>query len=339
MSSHIVVHPSFYREWPLAAEKLYGIWDERGDPEFTELEYTDDRTITDVLADPSEVTQLASLGVSIDLDRIGAFTNLEEAALYTESMYSADEAVVSAFESEGVLVHDHDSEGYWGESVSECALGLTIAALRRIPHRHNRITESTEPWEYMPKGTPEAGGKGRQHGDRWSGVNGTIAGKSVRIVGAGNIGSRYADVATHLGADIQVYDPFAPDPSIHRTGGTRVFGIDELATGADIFAPMVPLTEETANLVTAEHIKQLPTGALVVLVTRAGVCDMEALRKRVRADELQLAADVWDVEPLPLDDPLLERDNVVHTPHIAGRTEHANRRWAEMLSRRFSRID
>jgi hypothetical protein len=70
-------------------------------------------------------------------------------------------------------------------------------------------------------------------------------------------------------------------------------------------------------------------------VTRAPVCDMPTLRDRVLADELALAADVWDVEPLPLDDPLLGRHNVVHTPHIAGRTHDANLAWAENLAAQF----
>jgi phosphoglycerate dehydrogenase-like enzyme len=79
----------------------------------------------------------------------------------------------------------------------------------------------------------------------------------------------------------------------------------------------------------------LPRGCLVILVTRAAVCDMPTLRERVLADELALAADVWDVEPLPLDDPLLGRYNVVHTPHNAGRTREANIAWAENLAVQF----
>jgi phosphoglycerate dehydrogenase-like enzyme len=71
------------------------------------------------------------------------------------------------------------------------------------------------------------------------------------------------------------------------------------------------------------------------MVTRAGICDTEAIRRRVLADELSLAADVWDVEPLPLDDLLLGRHNVVHTPHNAGRTIDANRLWAEKLVMQF----
>jgi len=72
-----------------------------------------------------------------------------------------------------------------------------------------------------------------------------------------------------------------------------------------------------------------------VLVTRAGICDVPALRVRVLADELSLAADVFDVEPLPLHDPLLGRHNVVHTPHNAGRTIDANKQYAEKLAVQF----
>ena len=53
------------------------------------------------------------------------------------------------------------------------------------------------------------------------------------------------------------------------------------------------------------------------------------------ADELALAADVFDVEPLPFGDPLLGRDNVVHTPHLAGRTVDANVAWAQALLAQF----
>ncbi len=98
------------------------------------------------------------------------------------------------------------------------------------------------------------------------------------------------------------------------------------------YVPLVPLNDSTKGLVTAKHIQSLPKGCLVVLVTRVKICDVDAIRERVLADELALAADVWDVEPLPLDDPLLGRHNVVHTPHIAGRTMDANREWVEMFS-------
>ena len=72
-----------------------------------------------------------------------------------------------------------------------------------------------------------------------------------------------------------------------------------------------------------------------MVVTRAGICDFQALRDRVLADELALAADVFDIEPLELDDRLLARPNVIHTPHNAGRTKDANRSWAQALADEF----
>jgi phosphoglycerate dehydrogenase-like enzyme len=139
-----------------------------------------------------------------------------------------------------------------------------------------------------------------------------------------------------LGADVAAWDPFAPEPAFHRAGARKEWHLDQLVRDAEIFAPMLPLTDSTRGIVTAEHIRALPQGCLVVLVTRAAICDMPTLRRRVLADELALAADVFDVEPLPLDDPLLGRHNVVHTPHNAGRTRNANQRWAEALAAQFA---
>lgn len=254
-------------------------------------------------------------------------------------MYATDEEVAREFEANGIIVHRQPSEGYWGQSVAEFAIGLTVAGLRRIPQLHRRITDSHDPWNYDPGEIPDSGGRGHQFGDDPQFANGTIADKRVKIVGVGNIGSRYADFINTIGADVAAYDPYADEPCFHRSDAQQVWRLDNLITDADIFAPMVPLTDETHELVTQAHIEALPEGCLVVLVTRAQVCDTEALRKRVLADELALAADVWDIEPLPIDDPLLGRHNVVHTPHIAGRTQHANERWAQQLATQFNEDD
>ena len=66
---------------------------------------------------------------------------------------------------------------------------------------------------------------------------------------------------------------------------------------------------------------------------------MPELRRRVLANELSLAADVFDIEPVPLEDPLLGRHNVVHTPHNAGRTIDSNLRWAELLVEQLPEYD
>jgi phosphoglycerate dehydrogenase-like enzyme len=260
--------------------------------------------------------------------------------LFTDG-YGIDDDIADRFRERGVTLHEHDSEGYWGQSVAECALGLTIGALRRIPQLHHRIQTDQSPWEYDPEGEPGPGKRGHQFGDDDRFTCGTVADKRVRVVGVGNIGSRYASFTDALGADVAAYDPYADEPCFHRSGARHVRSLSDLVSDAEIFAPLVPLNEETTGLVDASLVEALPEGCLIVLATRAQIVDSDALRERVLANELALAADVWDEnpdEPLPLDDPLLGRHNVVHTPHIAGRTRHANEEWAERLARKFEPV-
>ena len=247
-----------------------------------------------------------------------------------------DPALIAALNARGIKVHAHRSEGFWGQSVSEFALGLTLAALRRIPQTHAEMRHDPSVWEYAPpEGAGRPGARGQQYGDDSRFTSGTIEGKRVRIVGAGNIASRYASFVKMLGADVAAWDPFAPEAPFHRAGSRHEHHLDRLVRDAEIFAPMLPLTEGTRGIITRELVHALPRGCLVVLATRALICDMPALRARVLSDELSLAADVFDIEPLPFDDPLLGRHNVVHTPHNAGRTRQANERWAEMLAVQF----
>ncbi len=170
-------------------------------------------------------------------------------------------------------------------------------------------------------------------------TSGTIAGKRVRILGAGNIASRYASFVSTLGADVAAWDPYAAEPAFHRAGARREWLLDRLPLDAEIFVPMVPLTDSTRGLVTAELIRSLPNGTLVVLATRARICDTAELRRRVVAGELSLAADVHDVEPLPADDPLLGLDHVVLSPHLAGRTLDSGYRWSLALGEQLPEFD
>lgn len=336
MTRAIVVDPLFEDVWPFAADHLRHLWERNSPLEFIRLKAQRETTLTDAISDPSDITQLVSLGVRVEDEHLSAFSNLEEALVMTTSMYSVDEAIAVALTDRGVTVHDHTDEGFWSVSVSEFGLALTINALRKLPQKYRAMVGSHDPWdlEQLDNELPEA--RGHQFADDPEFVHGTVASKRVRIAGIGNIGSRYASIADFLGADVAAYDPYADEPCFHRAGAQRVHSLESLIEDAEIFAPTLPLTEATRGLITAEHIQALPEGCLIVLITRADVCDVAAIRERVLADEISLAADVWDEEPLPLDDPLLGRNNVVHTPHIAGRTKDANRQWAEHLAAHFT---
>lgn len=337
MSNLIVVHPSFEATWPFVADRLLALWQQQGDAQLIRLAPNEARPLHALDIALSGVERLIALNVPATAETVRAMPALQEVAILREYEQLNDAGLQEALKAKGVRAYQQRSEGFWGESVSEFGLALTLCALRRIPQTYAAMIHAQDVWDYSPAGgVGKPNQRGYQFGDDLRFTNGTVEGKHVRIVGAGNIASRYASFMHMLGADVAAWDPFASEPSFHRAGARREHHLDRLMRDAEIFAPMVPLTESTRGLVTREHICALPKGCLVVLVTRALICDMPAIRERVLNDEIALAADVFDVEPLPLDDPLLGRHNVVHTPHNAGRTKEANFRWAEMLVAQFA---
>lgn len=330
MRSVICVHERFDAVWPFAADYWQERWQEKGRCELYRTEKASAQA-SHLVDDPASVNRLVLLGFPADAEDLEPFTNLEECF---QTPQGQSDSSIEALKARGISFIPHREDVYWGQSVAEFGLGLTISALRRIPQTYTAMMSSHASWKYEPEiGKP--GQRGQQYGDDSNFTNGTLAGKRVRIIGAGNIGARYASFCSAIGAHVSIWDPFAADAAFVVAGAERCFHLSELVKDSEIFVPMVPLTDSTRGLVTAELINALPHGSLVVQVTRAKVCDTEALYKRVLNDELSLAADVFDTEPLPLESPLLTRHNVVHTPHNAGRTIHANQRFAEDQMSRF----
>lgn len=333
MSSAIVVHPDFDYVWPWVANSMRQLWDPHGPLAFVRLDVADRSPVQQVLPDPAAVTRLACFGVPFDAASLAAMPRLREIAIELGPHDPLREVLIQR----GIRLIWLRSEGMWGQSVAEFALALTLCGLRRIPQTHHAIISDLSDWNYhQPDGIGRAAARGIQFGDDPDFVNGTLEGKRVRIVGAGNIGSRYADFCHYLGADVASWDPFAAEPSFHRAGARREYFLERLVQDAEIFAPMLPLTPQTEGLIHADLISALPKGCLVVMATRARICDCDVLYRRVLHNELALAADVFDHEPLEIGHALLGRRNVVHTPHNAGRTKEANRRFAEMLAEQFS---
>lgn len=336
MRSLIIVHPDFDGNWPWAGDHAHALWKDQGAVEFIRQQPGDQTPVSQLVRDPATVTRLMVFGGKVTEACVQAFSGLQEAALNIDGQHE----IAKLLTARGVRHHAHPSEGFWGQSVSEFGLALTLCGLRRIPQTHHRIITDHALWDYSPPGgVGQPGARGQQYGDDSHFTNGTLGGKRVRIVGAGNIASRYASFATALGAEVAAWDPYASEPCFHRAGSRREWHLERLVRDAEIFVPMVPLTDKTQGLVTAALIDALPRGCLVVMVTRALICDMVAIRRRVLADELALAADVFDVEPVALGDPLLGRHNVVHTPHNAGRTRQANELFAAKLIEQFRPCD
>lgn len=315
MSTAIVCSADFLASWGPAA----GIAVEHLGVEALILVPGDRRSAAEALGDArATVRRLLCLGCAPG--PVAAWPALAALGLIDVRL---DAESAAAWQARGVVVAQPRNEGFWGQSVAEFALGLTIAALRRIPQSHAGVRAGDGAWwDYAPRpGSVRCG----QFGDDERFVNGTIHGKRIGVIGLGNIGARYASWCAMLGAEVQGWDAAAPDPCFHRSGCRRRHRLEDLVAECDILAPMVPLRDGTRGLVRADLIDRLPAGALVVLVTRAEVVDVPALRRRVEAGSLALAADVFDREPLPADDPLTALPQVVLTPHNAGRTRDASR--------------
>lgn len=131
--------------------------------------------------------------------------------------------------------------------------------MRRIPQTHHEIITSLQPWDYEPiSDVINPPKRGHQFGDNPYFTNGTIEGKRILIAGAENIASRYASFVAMLGADVAAWDPFATEPSFHRTGARKEWHLDRLVKDAEILVPMLPLMPQTKGLITAELIRLLP---------------------------------------------------------------------------------
>ena len=336
MRSVICVHEKFDGMWPFSADHWHQRWQEQGDCDFYRTE-DPDVTLLDLVEDPASVDRLAILGFNVDDDMLDHFTALEEC--YAQARGWRDgHGSLDRTKARGVSFIPHRVDVYWGQSVAEFGLAMTINALRRIPQTYVAMMESHETWQYRPEGgigkpgqrgvqgggIGKPGQRGVQFGDTTQFVSGTLSGKRVRVVGVGSIGGRYSSWCSALGADVAVWDPFAPDAAFRLANVRREFHLTELIADAEIFVTMVPLTDDTRGMITGELVEAIPGGSLVVQVTRAPIMDTEVLYRRVINDELALAADVFDKEPLPLDSPLLGRHNVNHTPHNAGRTRDSN---------------
>ena len=176
------------------------------------------------------------------------------------------------------------------------------------------------------------------HAGRWDrrGAVGTeLHGKTLGIVGLGDIGSRLARRAVALGLGV-----IAADPMIHESSypvqelGVRLVGLDELLEAADVVSLHVPLVDGTRDLMSAARIARMKRGAVLINTARGGLVDEEALADAIATGRLAGAAlDVRRREPPGDADPLAGLENVILTPHIAGVTHESLRRASLHVAR------
>jgi len=146
--------------------------------------------------------------------------------------------------------------------------------------------------------------------------------RTLGLVGLGRIGRRVAQIALGLEMRVMAYDLIITAEQAAALGVELAPTLETLLAGADIVSLHLPLTPETHRLMNAERLAQMKPGAILINAARGGLVDETALLQALDRGHLQGAGlDVFDREPPAPDHPLLQRLDVVATPHIAGATD------------------
>ncbi|MBS1880542.1 MAG: C-terminal binding protein [Actinobacteria bacterium] len=144
-----------------------------------------------------------------------------------------------------------------------------------------------------------------------------LADQTVGVIGLGRIGQVLARKVHGLGIDLVAYDPYLSADEVAALGA-RPLPLDQLLATSDFVSIHTPLTPETRHLLGVAELARMKPTACLINVARGGVVDQEAMVAALREGRLGGAGvDVFELEPLPLDDPLLALDNVILTPHAA----------------------
>ena len=188
------------------------------------------------------------------------------------------------------------------QSVAEMAVGLMLSAARSIPHMDSEI-------------------KAGQWPRRQNGLE--LKGRTVGLIGYGQIGRIVARICQAIGMHVCAYDPYAKAADM-QDGVELTASLDDLLARAQILSLHVPLTQATQGLIGKDQLALLPEQAIVVNTARGEVVDEIALIEALRSKKLFAAGlDTTAVEPTPADSPLRQMSNVVLTPHVGGSTPAA----------------
>jgi D-3-phosphoglycerate dehydrogenase len=224
-----------------------------------------------------------------------------------------DNIDIAAATAKGIIVMNTP----FGNSITtaEHAITLMLALARQIP----AADASTQ--------------AGKWEKNRFLGVE--ITGKTLGVIGCGNIGTIVADRAHGLRMRVIAYDPYL-SPERARHIGVEKVELDELFRRADFITLHTPLTDRTRNIIDADALASMKKGVRIVNGARGGLVDEQALRAALDSGQVAGAAfDVFTTEPA-LENPLFGHPNVVCTPHLGAATTEAQENVALQIAEQMA---
>ncbi|MGZ3840346.1 MAG: phosphoglycerate dehydrogenase [Flavisolibacter sp.] len=202
-------------------------------------------------------------------------------------------------------------------SVAELVIGAAIMLIRRIPDKNMAAHKGV--WNKDASGSYE------------------LRGKTLGIIGYGNIGSQVSVLAEALGMKVIFYDI---ERKLPLGNAVDVKTLKELLSKADVVTLHVPETAQTKNLINKTNLKYFKKGAILLNYARGEVIELNDLRKYIESGHIAGAAiDVFPIEPEKngghLESPMQNLPNVLLTPHIGGSTEEAQQNIGEDVSNKL----
>ncbi|MCX7565827.1 phosphoglycerate dehydrogenase [Sulfitobacter sp. F26169L] len=200
-------------------------------------------------------------------------------------------------------------------TTAEHAIAMMFAVARQIPE----ASASTH--------------AGKWEKSKFMGVE--LTGKTLGVIGAGNIGGIVCDRARGLKMKVIAFDPFLGEEKAAKMGVERV-ELDELLKRSDFITLHVPFTEQTNNILSRENLEKTKKGVRIINCARGGLVDEEALADLLKSGHVAGAAfDVFKEEPAK-ENPLFNLPNVVCTPHLGAATSEAQENVALQVAEQMS---
>ena len=166
----------------------------------------------------------------------------------------------------------------------------------------------------------------RRDWTRWDFNGRELTGRTIGIVGLGNIGSCVAKITGPVfGMRVIAYDPYISDSNFFERGAEKCERLETLFSEADFISINCPLTSETRGMVNGDLFNLMKNTAFFIITARGEIYDEHALEETLKAERIAGAGlDVFEQEPPSPDHPLLNFENVIVSPHNAGITDDAN---------------
>ena len=234
----------------------------------------------------------------VTADVIEAATNLK---VIGRAGVGVDNVDVPAASKKGIVVMN--TPGGNSMAAAEHTIALMFSIARSVPQA--AVTMWDKKWEKK----------------RFMGME--VFGKTLGVIGIGNIGGIVADRGLGLKMKVIAFDPFI-SAEVAAQKGIEMVSLDELFARSDFITVHVPKTKETENIIDAKAISKMKDGVMIINCARGGIIDEKALADACRSGKVRAAAvDVFTKEPTTPDNPLLGIENIVCTPHLGAATSEA----------------